>query len=629
MTPSDSSSPPIRWGWPAWERDEVLREQIALLRQNFPMTLLASLATAIATLWVMSGVANNQATAVWLAAHALVVAGVYVTLRGISPFTDPAPRAANKLIGCMAAMGLSWGSLGYLVLYWGTSDSVIYAIGIISTVSSGALGLGAPLYRAYLTYLTCAIGGVMMAVALAGGPVVLPALLLTGVYYLLTCLQARTADRATRRSIALKLENERLVSQLRAESQRALAAQEAAEKADRDKSRFLAAASHDLRQPLHAMGLFLESLQRSPLNEHQQTVLRHAHAASGAAAEMLTTLLDYSRLEAGVVKARPEAFAVQPLLTALEQQFGVQADATGLVYRTRETSAAAFADRSLVDLVMHNLISNALRYTTRGGVLIACRTRGRRLALEVWDTGAGIPEHQWENIFHEFHQLGNPERDRRKGLGLGLAIVQRLVHEMKTSVELRSRPGQGSVFRLWLDRWQDALEDDAAPALNASGLRGLTVLAIDDDEAVRLGMRTLLQSWGCECLTAQSSADALDVLDMLDDVTPDLIITDFRLRHEETGKQVLQALRAYLGTPVPAIILTGDTSPQRLRDAQSTSAMLLQKPVSTAQLRDAMVQIITQPLQQPLADEVADHAVHPHPMEPSQAVVRASAEEGP
>jgi signal transduction histidine kinase/ActR/RegA family two-component response regulator len=599
MTPSealpvqpDAAQPPTRWGWPAWERDEVLREQVALLRHNFPMTLLASLATALGTLWVMARVAEPQAIMVWLVSHALVVAGVYLTLRSIAPFTDPAQQAARKLIACMAAMGLSWGSLGYVVLYWGTPESVIYAIGIISTVSSGALGLGAPLYRAYVTYLTCAIGGVMMAVALAGGPVMWPALFLTGVYYALTGMQARTADRATRRSIALKLENDRLVNQLRAESQRALAAQEAAEKADRDKSRFLAAASHDLRQPLHAMGLFLESLQRSPLNDHQLTVLGHAHAASGAAAEMLTTLLDYSRLEAGVVKVRPDAFAVQPLLTALEQEFGVQADTAGLVYRTRETSAAAFADRSLVGLVMHNFISNALRYTAKGGVLIACRTRGKRLALEVWDTGPGIPRSQWDNIFKEFHQLGNPERDRRKGLGLGLAIVQRLAREMNTSVEVLSQPGRGSVFRLWLDRWQGALEDDTAPAPDTVSLVGLKVLAIDDDEAVRLGMQSLLHSWGCQCITAESSADALECLE---DITPDIIITDFRLRHEETGKQVLQALRAYLGTSVPAIIMTGDTSPQRLRDAQSTSALLLHKPVSTGQLRDAMVQLITQP----------------------------------
>ncbi|RKR25259.1 signal transduction histidine kinase [Acidovorax sp. 93] len=599
MTPSealpvqpDAAQPPTRWGWPAWERDEVLREQVALLRHNFPMTLLASLATALGTLWVMARVAEPQAITVWLVSHALVVAGVYFTLRSIAPFTDPAQQAARKLIACMSAMGLSWGSLGYVVLYWGTPESVIYAIGIISTVSSGALGLGAPLYRAYVTYLTCAIGGVMMAVALAGGPVMWPALFLTCVYYALTGMQARTADRATRRSIALKLENDRLVNQLRAESQRALAAQEAAEKADRDKSRFLAAASHDLRQPLHAMGLFLESLQRSPLNDHQLTVLGHAHAASGAAAEMLTTLLDYSRLEAGVVKVRPDAFAVQPLLTALEQEFGVQADTAGLVYRTRETSAAAFADRSLVGLVMHNFISNALRYTAKGGVLIACRTRGKRLALEVWDTGPGIPRSQWDNIFKEFHQLGNPERDRRKGLGLGLAIVQRLAREMNTSVEVLSQPGRGSVFRLWLDRWQGALEDDTAPAPDTVSLVGLKVLAIDDDEAVRLGMQSLLHSWGCQCITAESSADALECLE---DITPDIIITDFRLRHEETGKQVLQALRAYLGTSVPAIIMTGDTSPQRLRDAQSTSALLLHKPVSTGQLRDAMVQLITQP----------------------------------
>ena len=589
---SDAVQPPTRWGWPVWERDEVLREQVALLRQNFPMTLLASLATALGTLWVMARVTEPEAITVWLVSHALVVAGVYFTVRSIAPFADAARQAARKLIACMAAMGLSWGSLGYVVLYWGTPESVIYAIGIVSTVSSGALGLGAPLYRAYVTYLGCAVGGVMVAVALAGGPVMWPALFLTSVYFALTGLQARTADRATRRSIALKLENDRLVNQLRAESQRALAAQEAAEQADRDKSRFLAAASHDLRQPLHAMGLFLESLQRSPLNDHQRTVLGHAHAASGAAAEMLTTLLDYSRLEAGVVKVRPDAFAVQPLLTALEQEFGVQADSAGLVYRTRETSAAAFADRSLVGLVMHNFISNALRYTARGGVLIACRTRGKRLALEVWDTGAGIPPSQWDNIFKEFHQLGNPERDRRKGLGLGLAIVQRLAREMKTSVEVLSRPGRGSVFRLWLDRWQGALEDDTTPAPDSGSLRGLKVLAIDDDEAVRTGMQSLLHSWGCLCITAESSADALECLE---DITPDLIITDFRLRHEETGKQVLQALRAYLGTPVPAIILTGDTSPQRLRDAQSTSALLLHKPVSTGQLRNAMVQLMAQP----------------------------------
>ena len=300
MTPSEAlpaqpnaALPPTRWGWPVWERDEVLREQVALLRHNFPMTLLASLATALGTLWVMARVAEPQAITVWLVSHALVVAGVYLTLRSIAPFTDPAQQAARKLIACMAAMGLSWGSLGYVVLYWGTPESVIYAIGIISTVSSGALGLGAPLYRAYVTYLTCAIGGVMMAVALAGGPVMWPALFLTGVYYALTGMQARTADRATRRSIALKLENDRLVNQLRAESQRALAAQEAAEKADRDKSRFLAAASHDLLQPMNAARLFSSALSQHPeLVPDAATLAHQLDSSLRGAEELLSALLD-------------------------------------------------------------------------------------------------------------------------------------------------------------------------------------------------------------------------------------------------------------------------------------------------------------------------------------------------
>lgn len=594
MMPPETPGTGALWPWPSlrWERDEVLREQVALLRQNFPMTLVASLATALGTMWVMDGAVDPQALTAWLISHVLVVMGVYLSLRSMDPTTDPARWSAYKLMVCMAGMGLSWGGLGLVVMHWGNASSVVYAIGIISTVSSGALGLGAPLYRAYLTYLSCAIGSVLLAIALAGGPVLWPALFLVLVYFSLTCMQASTADTATRRSIALKLENQRLVGELRAESQRAQAAQQIAEKADRDKSRFLAAASHDLRQPLHAMGLFLESLQRSPLNAHQQTVLDHAHAASSAAAEMLTTLLDYSRLEAGVVKVRPAAFAVQPLLTALEQEFGVQADNARLVYRTRETSLAAHADRSLVGLVMRNFISNALRYTTRGGVLIACRRRGQRVALEVWDTGIGIPQHQWDDIFQEFLQLDNPERDRRKGLGLGLAIVHRLVREMGTTVELHSKPGRGSVFRLWMDAWDGALEDEAAPLGDDHSLAGLHVLAIDDDEAVLLGMQSLLQSWGCQCTVAGSGAEALK---HLGDDTPDLIITDFRLRHEETGKQVLQALRTHLGTAVPAIIMTGDTSPQRLRDAQSTSALLLHKPVSTGQLREAMVQLITQP----------------------------------
>lgn len=597
--PAPESAPasrPGRWRNAATgqDRDEVVAEQVVLMRRNFPVTLWASLLTSVGTVWVMSLVAPWQAMLWWMASHMLIVAGVYLYLRPLprtrhNPYPD-----AWRLVVCMAAMGITWGSLAVTV--WQVSNStggVVYAIGILSAVSSGALGLGAPLLRAYIVYLSFAVGGVLLALLLAEGPVTRSAMVMMMIYYGLTCLHARNMAQAARDSIEIKFENERLMVQLRAQTQRALEAQEAAELANQDKSRFLAAASHDLRQPLHAMGLFLETLRRSPLNEQQTLVLGHANSASRAAAEMLTTLLDYSRLEAGVVKAHRAPFAVQSLLSALEQEFGGQADAAALVYRTRETSAAALADRALVDLVMRNLISNALRYTQQGGILIACRQHRSRLALEVWDTGMGIPAEHIEGIFREFHQLSNPERDRRKGLGLGLAIVKRLVAEMDTQIEVFSCAGRGSVFQLWLDAWHGPLliDEHADTGDQTLRLTGLRVLAIDDDEAVCLGMQSLLQSWGCLCSTAPCAQTVLAGPAAWRS-PPDLIITDFRLRDGETGKDVLEKLRRHWHQPVPAIILTGDTSPQRLRDAQSTGALLLHKPVSSGQLIAAMVQLL-------------------------------------
>ncbi|MBP6599107.1 MAG: hybrid sensor histidine kinase/response regulator [Giesbergeria sp.] len=602
------------------ECSEVLAEQVLLLRRSFPMTLVASLLTSGGALLMLSLVMPLHIVLGWFCVHLLVVAGVYLALRRLPRPDTTAHQDARRLTVCMAVMGLMWGSLGLLV--WQFSDSingVIYYVGILSAVSSGALGLGAPMYRAYLAYLSCTVGGALTALLLTPAPVALAGAVMVLAYYALTCLHAYNLAQAARRSILLKFDNQRLVVELRAQTHHARQAQEVAEKASQDKSHFLAAASHDLRQPLHAIGLFLEALQRSALSEHQTLVLGHARAASGAAAEMLSTLLDYSRLEAGVVKARRTSFAVQPLLQALEQEFGAEADTKELYYRTRETSAAAFADRSLVDLVMRNLISNALRYTHCGGVLIACRVRSGRLALEVWDSGSGIAPEHLQDIFKEFHQLGNSERDRRKGLGLGLAIVQRLVTEMGAQLQVQSRPGRGSVFRLWLDSWQGALlldDTNERPTHSNDGadLTQLRIWVIDDDETVCLAMQALLYSWGCLCRTAASAQEVLarvhsqaaeantadttnivggdDAADWSHASAPDLIVTDFRLRHEQTGRDVLAALRRHWGTDIPAIILTGDTSPQRLRDAQSTAALLLHKPVSSHELRHAISTLV-------------------------------------
>ena len=539
--------------------------------------------------WVYGRDAPAAPMLVWWASFILLMLVLMALRRRMEteasvPDSVAVPRW-ERLFGWLAlAVGAFWAAPIGIALHPGSSDFRLLLYLTLTAVLASATTFLAPLpglfWRFFAALYLPLLGGVFWFFP-TRWPYLLPLLLAFG------AVIARHAA-GGRRFVQLQARQERRRLRL-AEQYRT--AKEQAERALADKNRFIAMASHDLRQPLHAMGLFLDTLARSPLTAQQASVLGHARTASGAASEMLTTLLDYSRLEAGVVQAHDAPFAVQPLLSALEQEFGPQADAAALVYRTRETTAAALADKALVDLVMRNFISNALRYTRTGGLLIACRTRSGRLALEVWDTGCGIaPEHQQE-VFKEFHQLGNPERDRRKGLGLGLAIVQRLAQAMHTQVEVRSRLGRGSVFRLWLTPWRGALVDEAvASAHDGASLVGRRVLVVDDDEPVRLGMQSLLASWGCHCVCAESAADALARLHQMPQ--PDVVVTDFRLRHEETGRQVLDTLRAHLQRSVPAIIMTGDTSPQRLRDAQSTGALLLHKPVSAAQLREALVEVL-------------------------------------
>ncbi len=392
-------------------------------------------------------------------------------------------------------------------------------------------------------------------------------------------------NRFTLASLRLRFDNAALVAELTIQ-------REAAESAVQAKSIFLAAASHDLRQPMHALGLFLSSLQRTVLSAKQRELVTHIETSTNAARTMLDTLLDFSKLEAGSVMAHPIAFPLQAMLHKLENEFAVQAERKDLVYRSRDTDIIAYADPSLLELVLRNLISNAIRYTESGGLLIACRRRTDAVTVEVWDTGVGIPASQHRDIFREFYQLANPERDRNKGLGLGLAIVDGLMRTMGLPITVASVPGRGSVFRVTLPL--GTAPDDAQPVAPARPaparqLAGRRVLLVDDDQAVRLAMMELLDGWGCHCLTMESMEEAVDALSVF---TPELVITDYRLRGHRTGQEVLAAIGAHLRHPVPAIVVTGDTAPQRLRDAQASGAVLLHKPVAPAALLAAMTMLL-------------------------------------
>lgn len=382
----------------------------------------------------------------------------------------------------------------------------------------------------------------------------------------------------TLRTAELKVANDKL----REETATAEAARHIAEDATRAKSKFLAAASHDLRQPAQAQGLFLEVLSRTALNAEQHKLLDNVRAASAASADMLNTLLDFSRIEAGVISPRLRHFAVQTLFNKMEQEFGPQADASELLYRSRETALVAHSDPALVELILRNLVSNALRYTRHGGVLVACRKRGALVALEVWDTGIGIAVEQQQEVFREFLQLGNPERDRQKGLGLGLAIANGLAQRLGHTLTLHSREGRGSVFRLALPL--GTALPSAAPAStdNLSLPRQARVLVIDDDDAVRSALQRLLRDWGCQCDAAATIEEALALARLN---APAAVISDYRLRGTETGADAIKALRTLLGQSLPALLITGDTAPERLVEASQSGLPLLHKPVAAAELK--------------------------------------------
>jgi signal transduction histidine kinase len=353
--------------------------------------------------------------------------------------------------------------------------------------------------------------------------------------------------------------------------------------ANQAKTRFLAAASHDLRQPMHALGMFVAQLRGCVTEAKALALVDKVESAVTALQELLDALLDISRLDAGVVTPTSSEFVLQPLLTRLDRTFAPQAEGKGLRLRAVPSRLAVRSDPVLLERILINLLANAVRYTERGGVVIGCRRHGDKVRIEVWDSGGGIAPQHRQSIFQEFYQVGNPERDRRKGLGLGLAIATRLARLLGSRIDLASQPGKGSVFSIELPR--GIASESAAPKVSpVTSLRGMRVLMVDDDALVRDAMASLLEQWGCEVWSAGQGAEAEAILKQAGEI-PDAIVCDYRLPDGETGIDVIHRLQAIAGTEVPAALVTGDTAPERLREANESGYALLHKPVQPAKLR--------------------------------------------
>jgi signal transduction histidine kinase len=475
---------------------------------------------------------------------------------GFFPFLPEFERALQSMLLIAFSAGSVATTSGYMPLQLAYMTPVLVPLSLLWAISPGVAQKG------WIEYSTAGLAAMLFV-------------LLYGL--------ARDAFRLFRESFEIRLQQAALNRQLGA-------ALEQAEAANRAKTRFLASASHDLRQPIHTLSLFGGALSMRPLDDTSRDIVGHMNTALEALSTQLDALLDISKLDAGVMRASPAPVDLASFLGRLKQGFEPAARAKGLALELDcPAGLVAQTDPALLERIVRNLLDNAVKYTDAGHVALrAERRNGRSVLISVADSGRGIEATDQARVFEEFYQVDNPERDRTKGLGLGLAIVKRLAGLLGIALELVSAPGKGTTFRLTLP----AAPRDEAPATEPAPAReprlAAQVLVVDDEAAIRLGMRTLLEAMGCRAILADGTEHALAAARA---TRPDLVLADFRLRGTDDGIAAVRAIRA-LYPDVPAILVSGDIAADRLREAEQAGIALLHKPVPLETLKRAIAEAI-------------------------------------
>jgi PAS domain S-box-containing protein len=369
-------------------------------------------------------------------------------------------------------------------------------------------------------------------------------------------------------------------------------ARDAAEAANRSKDKYLAAASHDLLQPLNAARLLISTLRERKLPDVEQVLVERTHQALEGAEDLLTDLLDISRLDQAAVKPDIALYRLDELFAPLVSEFQSVAAAAGLNLRVHMGDYAIHTDLRLMTRILRNFLSNACRYTDEGCILLGARRRGDALRIEVWDTGRGIPADRLDSIFLEFNQLDVGRAADRKGVGLGLAIVERIAKILDYRIQVHSLPGHGSMFSIEVPISHEIplpISQLAPQPSTGNPLPGRRLLVLDNEVSILESMSALLGQWGCEVVTATDEATALVALQ---GQAPELILADYHLDHGVVGCEVVRHLREHFSLAIPAVIITADRTDQCRRSLQRLDAPLLNKPVKPGKLRAVLTQLL-------------------------------------
>ena len=573
-------------------------DQIDSLYRSFHRTTLSMVLGSLILCGVLWDQEAGSTMGAWLAvilANQVWRAVLARAYRRAQPgVADAARWGAYWTVGATIA-GALWGAAAVAMFPASAPYQALFIVCQFSVILGG-LSLTAVYRPSFYGFVLAVLLPLIARVALEGDRAHLFTALVLVVVLGFVLTFGRQVNDVLTQSLAIRYANLDLIGELKAQTESALASRAAAESANRAKSQFLAAASHDLRQPLHAVGLFVAALAAKARDPDVRPLVASVRASVEALEGLFAQLLDLSQLEAGALHPAATAFALERLFARIAADLGPQAIASGLVLRTVHTRLVVRTDPVLLERIVRNFVANAVRYTREGGVVLGARRRGGDVRIDVIDTGIGIDAVDRARVFDEFVQIAAVSRRHAggRGMGLGLAIVRGLAALLGHAIDMDSSPGRGSRFSITVPRALRASRQRASvtmrPTTPSQALSGTRIVVVDDDPAVVAAMHALFASWKATAAGGNAAAPALAALAAAcSGALPgvDLIIADLRLANGASGIDAIKELRSRLGSETPALIVSGDTSATARAEVESAGVRLLVKPVVASALKEA------------------------------------------
>jgi len=559
--------------------DRVLSEQLCLISQQIKSILVIVLVISSLTTFTLWSIVPHKTLLTWL-----VLVNFPSVLRLILFYVQRKHDINLTLLSIIniflaAFSGTAWGAVGFFFPMYGDATTLLFITVVLFGVTSGSVPGLSSFVPCYFAFAIPVMSGLAFRYFSVNDEMNISAGIFCIIFLFINLAFSLVIQKSLLLSIRLRFENSDLVKNLRLEKDKAIAASHA-------KSTFLAAASHDLRQPLHAMGFFIESLKKNQPNEKQSQLLQKIERTSDNLRGQLNALLDISKIDAGIITPFVSPLALGEIFNKLKNEFAPLAQEKNITINILPVSWIIESDPHMIDRILNNLMSNAIRYTDNGGkILLGCRKRNGALKIEIYDTGIGIPNNLMDEVFTEYYQINNPERNQNKGLGLGLSIVKGMCDLLHHKINVTSTVGKGTCFQITvpLSNRFPILAEKQNHKFDLDSQTG-NIILIDDETDTLDAMSHLIGKWGHTVLPFEAEQDVLKFLNE-NEFMPDIIITDFRLREMRTGAQAIDAINNHYNKSIPAIIITGDTAKDRMLQARESGHILLHKPIMPASLR--------------------------------------------